>query len=60
MKDLEEEIDDNDEILSVVNEIKVIDKEDRFKNDSIKDITIDYLDKIEKLEEALLKNYLYW
>ena len=57
MKDFGEEIVDNDEILNIVNEIKILMKEDKYRNDSIKDFTKDYLDKIEKLEEALL-NYM--
>ena len=47
MKDLEEEIVDNDEILNIVNEILEEDK-------TIKDLKKDYPDKIKKLEEALL------
>ena len=54
LKDLEGEIVDNDEILNTVNEIKLIIKEDKYKNDSIKDLKKDYPDKIKKLEEALI------
>ena len=46
MKNLTEEIVDNDEILNIVNEIE----EDR----TIEDLKKDYPDEIEKLEEALL------
>ena len=55
MKDWEEEIVDNDEIFNIVNEIKVIIKEDRYNNDSIKDLKKDNPNKIIKLEEALLR-----
>ena len=54
LKDFEEEIIDNDEILNLVNEIKMLIKEDKYKNDSIKDLKKDYPDKINELEEALL------
>ena len=57
LKDFEEEIVDNDEILNIVNEIKMLITEDKCKNVSIKDIKKDYPDKAKKLEEALL-NYL--
>ena len=57
LKDFEEEIVDNDEILNIVFEIKIIIKEDIYKNDSIKEFKKDYADKIERLEEALL-NYM--
>ena len=57
MKDLEEEIVDNDEILNIVHEIKRLIKEDKYKNDSIKDLKKDYPDKIKNLEEVLL-NYM--
>ena len=50
LKDLKEEIVDNDEILNIVNEIVEEDK-------IIKDLKKDYPDKIKNLEEALL-NYL--
>ena len=49
MKNLKEEIVDNDEILNIFNERE----EDR----TIKDLKKDYPDKIENLEEASL-NYL--
>ena len=48
MKDLEKEIVDNDEILKIVNETKIIFKEDRYNNDSIKYFRNDYPDRIEK------------
>ena len=57
MKDFEEKIVDNDEILDIVKEINVIIEEDKYNNDSIKELKKDYPDKIEKLEEALL-NYM--
>ena len=50
MKNLKNEIVDNDEILNVVNEIVEDDK-------TIKDFKKDYPDKIKNLEEAIL-NYL--
>ena len=53
----EEEIVDNDEILKIVNEIKMLITEDKYKNDSIKDLRKDYPDKIKELEEAIL-NYM--
>ena len=37
LKNLKEQIFDNDEILKIVNEIKIIFKEDRYNNDSTKD-----------------------
>ena len=52
LKDFEEEIVDNDEILNNVK--KIIITEDKFKNDSIKDLKKDYPDEIKNLEEALL------
>ena len=54
LKDFEEEIVDNDEILNIVNEIKMLNKEDKYKKNSIKDLKKDYPDKINELEEALL------
>ena len=56
MKNLKEIV-DNDEILNIVNEMKILIKEDRYKNDSIKNFKRDYPDEIEKLEEAFL-NYM--
>ena len=53
---MQEELVDNDEILNIVNENKILNKEDKYKNDSIKDLKKDYPDKIEKIEEVLL-NY---
>ena len=50
MKDLKDEIVDNDEILNIVNEIIEEDKTN-------KDLRKDYPDKIKNLEEALL-NYM--
>ena len=57
MKDFEEEIVDNDEMLNIVNEIKRITTEGKYKIDSIKDLNKDYADNIKELEEALL-NYM--
>ena len=54
LNDFEEEIVDNDEILNIVNEIKLLITEDMYKNDSIKYLKKDYPDKIKELEEALL------
>ena len=57
MKGFEEEIVDNDEILNIVKEIKLLVKEDKYKNDSIKGLKKDYPDEINEIEEALL-NYM--
>ena len=57
MEDFKEEIVDNNEILKIVNEIKLLIEEDKYNYDSIKDLKKEYPDKIEKLEEALL-NYM--
>ena len=57
LKDFEEEFVDNDELSNIVIEIKMLIKEDKYKNDSIKDSKKDYPDKINELEEALL-NYM--
>ena len=54
LKDFREEIVDNDEFLNFVNGTEIIFKEDRYNNDSIKDIKKDYPENIEKIEEALL------
>ena len=54
LKDFEEEISDNDEILSIVRKIKKLITEDRYENDSIKDLKKDYPDEIKNLEEASL------
>ena len=54
LKDFEEEIVDNDEILNIVKEIKRLITENKYKSDSIKDLKKDYPDKIKELEEALL------
>ena len=48
---------DNDEILNIVNEIKMLITEGLYKIDSIKVLKKDYPDKIEKSEETLL-NYI--
>ena len=57
MKDFEKEIVNNDEILNFVNEIKMSIREDMYKNDAIKDLKLDFPEKIMKLEETLL-NYI--
>ena len=57
LKEFEEEIVDNDEILNIVNETKMLITEDKYKNNSIKDLKKDYPDKNNELEEALL-NYI--
>ena len=57
LKDLKEEIVDNNEILNIVNEIILLVEEDKCKNVSIKDLKKDYPDKINDLEETLL-NYM--
>ena len=46
LKELEREIVDSDEILNTVNDIKILIKEDQYKNDSIKDLKKGYPDKI--------------
>ena len=53
LEDFEEEIVANDEILNIVNEIKMLIPEDKYKNDSIKDLKKEYPDKNNELEEAL-------
>ena len=57
LNDLEEEIVDNNEILNIVNEMKMLITEDKYKNGSIKDLKKDYPDENNKLEETLL-NYM--
>ena len=52
LKDFEEEIIDNDEILNIINEIKMLITEE--KKDSIKDSKKDYPNEKKSLEEALL------
>ena len=54
LEEFGEEIVGNDEILNIVNEIKRLITENKYKNDSIKDIKKDYPDNINDLEEALL------
>ena len=62
LEDFEEEIVDNDEILKIVNKIKMLITEDKYKNDSIKDLKKDYPGEIKNLEVASLdymgENYL--
>ena len=55
LKDLEDEVVDNDEILNIVSEINKIFKKDRYNNNSIKDIKKVYTNDKEKTEEALLR-----
>ena len=54
MKDFEKKIVDNDEVLNIVIEIKILIKEDMYKNDSIKDLKEDYPNRIEKFQVASL------
>ena len=54
---MKEELVDIDQKLNFVNETNILNKEDRYNNDSIQDLRKDYPDKIIKLEEALL-NYM--
>ena len=54
LEDFEEDIIDNDEILNIVDEMKRLITENKYKIDSIKNIKKDYPDKIKELEEALL------
>ena len=57
LKDLKEKVVVNNEILNIVNKIKLLVKEDKYKKFSIKDLKKDYQDKIDELEEVLL-NYM--
>ena len=57
MKDLKEEIVGNDERLNLNNEMKILIKEDRYNDDSIKYLKKDFPNKIKELEEALI-NYM--
>ena len=52
LDDSEDEIVDNDEILNVVNETKVLIKEDESKSDSFKDLKKDYPDEIKELAKT--------
>ena len=54
MKDFEEEIVDNDEILNIIIEIEMLITEDKYRNDSIKYLKKDYPNETKNLEEALL------
>ena len=45
---------DNEETLKIVNGIKILITEDKYKNDSIKDLKKAYPDESEHLEETLL------
>ena len=53
MKDFEEEIVDNYEMLNIFNEIKMLVTEDIYKHDSIRDLKKDYPDKINEIEKTL-------
>ena len=48
LKHLRDQIVDNDEIIYIVVGIKVLFKEDRYNNDSIKDIKKKHSDKIKE------------
>ena len=52
----------DDEILKIVNETKILTEEDRYSNDSIKDLQKYFPDKFAKLEETsdtyISENYL--
>ena len=54
LNDLKKRIVDNDEILNIVNEIKVLSKENRYENFSVQDLNKDCPNEIEKLEDSLL------
>ena len=54
LEDFEEDIVDNNEILNIVYETKMLITEDKYKHDSIKDLKKDYPDKTNELDEALL------
>ena len=54
LKDFEEEIVDNYEILSIINKIKMLNTENKYKNDSIKDLKKDCPDNINKIEKVLI------
>ena len=51
---MKEEVIDSDEILKIVNEIKKLIKEERYKFYSNKDLIKDYTNEIIRLEEALI------
>ena len=55
MKDLEQEIVDNDEIIKILKEKNFLIKEERYNNDSNKDLKKDYPEKTKNIKEALLK-----
>ena len=57
LKDLKDEIVDNDEILNSINKRKILIKEERYINVSLKDLKKKFPGEIIKLEEALL-NYI--
>ena len=54
MKDLEDEVVHNDDILKIFSELKILIQEDRYNINSIKDLKEDYTIEIENVEEALL------
>ena len=53
-EEIEEEIVDDAEILNIISEIKMLITEDKYKNDSIKDLKEDYPDKINEIEKPHL------
>ena len=53
LNDLKEKIVDNDEILNIVFEIKILFKEDRYENDCIKDLKKDYPEEIIKFRRSI-------
>ena len=57
LKHFEEETVDNDEVLSIVEELNLMIQEDRYKNDSIEDLKKNISEELSKLGEALL-NYV--
>ena len=57
LKDFEDEIVDNDQILNIVNEVNVLIRDDRYENYPFQDWKKHYPNEIEQLGESLL-NYL--
>ena len=53
LKSMSEEFVDNDEALNIFNEMKILVKDDQYKNDSIKDLKKKYPIKINELEALL-------
>ena len=54
LKNLKKELVDIDEILNIINEIRMLITEDKSKLDSIKDLKKDSADKNNEIEEVLL------